>query len=105
MLVIAVDLFTYCGLFACDMDNWDQKRPISKKNLFGHFIQDSYQCHLASGTITSAQEGYSNNLFASIAAADDISDNDTSETITDTINLHTANLSASFSKHTFSDLI
>jgi hypothetical protein len=61
------------------------------------FIQEAYQRCLASGQMTTSQGGYtSRNRFAAFANATDkeVSDNDTAETITTTINSHMANLSA-----------
>ncbi len=60
------------------------------------FIQEAYQQHLTSGTITSTQSGYAqSNSFAGLATNKDSDDDtDTADTIAGTIYLHMANLSA-----------
>jgi hypothetical protein len=56
------------------------------------FIQEAYQQCLTSGTITSTQSGYAqSNRFAGLATNED-SDNNTADTISETIDLHMANL-------------
>jgi hypothetical protein len=59
------------------------------------FIQESYQQRITSGTMTSAQGGYTgggNHFTGLTAKEDDVSDDNTAETIAGTINLHMANL-------------
>jgi hypothetical protein len=58
------------------------------------FIQEAYQQRLTSETITSTQSWYAqSNWFAGLATNKDF-DNNTANTITGTINLHMANLTA-----------
>jgi hypothetical protein len=60
-----------------------------------------YQCRLTLGTITSRQGGYDSiSRFASLTTDDNLSNNNTAETIAGTISSHMANLSASISAQT-----
>ncbi len=102
MLMNVVDLFTQARIYGCDIDNWDQKPDYDKTYLlFCPFIQDTYQRSLTSGTITTRQGGYASyNRFTGLTTDDDVSDNNTTETIAGTISSHIANLSASISAQT-----
>ena len=93
----AVDLFTCTGLYARDMDDWEQK-PLADQTYFNlrPFIRAAYQRRLTSGTVTASTGGYgSNNRFAGLSTEDDASDDGTAESIVESINTHMANLSAS----------
>ena len=97
LLMNAVDLFTRCGLYARDMDDWERK-PSTDQTYFllRPFIQAAYQRRLTLGAVTAVASGYSTgNRFAGLTTEDDVSDDGTAETIVDTINSHMANLSAS----------
>jgi hypothetical protein len=98
LLMNVIDLLTRCGLYQRNLEDWDRK-PDAKKTWLNlcPFIQEAYQRCLASGTITAGQGGYAScNRFAPLQAnnamEDNVSDNDTAETITTTINSHMANL-------------
>ena len=97
LLMNAVDLFTRCGLYTRDMDDWERKLPADQTYfLLRPFIQAAYQRRLTSGSITAAASGYgSANRFAGLGAEDDVSDDGTAETVVESINAHMANLSAS----------
>jgi hypothetical protein len=84
------------------MDDWDQKADNAKTYLlFYLFIQDAYQSCLPSGAIATGQGGYASfNRFAGLTTNNNISDNNTAETIAGTISSHMANLSASTSAQT-----
>jgi hypothetical protein len=59
------------------------------------FIQATYQRRLASGMITAKQSGYaSSNHVTGLTTNNNASDNGTAKTIVESINTHTANLSA-----------
>ncbi len=94
-----IDLLTRCGMYQRNLDDWDRKPDAEKTWLnLRPFIQEAYHRHLASSNMTTDQGGYaSRNHFAGFAnnvAVDDVSDDDTAETIAMTINSHMANLSA-----------
>jgi hypothetical protein len=98
LLMNVIDLLTRCCLYHCNLNDWDRKPDAEKTWLnLRPFIQEAYQCCLASGNITTGQGGYAScNHFAGFAknaAEDDVLDNDTAKTITTTINSHMANLS------------
>jgi hypothetical protein len=95
LLINALDLLVRCGLYQRDLEDWERKPIVDQTwiNLWP-FIQEAYQRRLTSGTITSAQGGFAQNNRFSGLATDVDSDNDTAETITGTINLHMANLTA-----------
>jgi hypothetical protein len=95
LLINAIDLLARCGLYQRDLEDWERK-PIADQTWINlrPFIQEAYQRRLTSGTITSAQGGFSqNNRFAGLATDVDSND-DTAETIAGTINSHMANLTA-----------
>jgi hypothetical protein len=97
LLMNAVDLFTRCGLYTRDMDDWERKLP-TEQTYFNlrPFIQSAYQHRITSGTVTTSASGYgTNNRFAGLSAEDDVSDDGTAETIVASIDAHMANLSAS----------
>ncbi len=102
MLMNVVDLFTQAGIYAHDMDNWDQTAENAKTYLlFCPLIQDAYKCRLTLGAITTGQGGYNSfNRFASLKTNDDVSDDNTAETIAGTISSHMANLSTNISAQT-----
>jgi hypothetical protein len=95
LLINAINLLARCGLYQCDLEDWERK-PIGDQTWINlrPIIQEAYQRRLTSGTITSAQGGFAqNNRFEDLATEVD-SNNDTAETIAGTINLHMANLTA-----------
>ena len=95
LLINAIDLLAHCGLYQCDLEDWERK-PIGDQTWINMrpFIQEAYQRRLTSDTITSAQGGFAqNNRFAGLAT-DVNSNDDTAETIAGTINLHVVNLAA-----------
>ncbi len=99
LLMNIIDLLTPCGLYQCDLDDWDRKPDAEKTWLnLRPFIQEAYQRCLASGNMTTGQGGYaSRNRFAGFAnnaGEDNVLDDDTAKTITTTINSHMASLSA-----------
>ncbi len=99
LLMNVINLLTRCGLYQRDLKDWDRKAKADKTWLnLRPFIQEAFQPCLALGTLTSVQGGYtSHNRFAAFTtegAADNVSDEDTAETIAGTINSHMANLSA-----------
>jgi hypothetical protein len=102
MLMNIADLFTRAGIYTHDMDNWDGKANNTKTCfLFCLFIQDAYQCRLALGAITTGQGGFASfNRFASLTTVNNVSNNNTAETIAGTISSHMANLSVSLSAQT-----
>jgi hypothetical protein len=95
-----IDLLTRCDLYQRDLKDWDRKPNTNKTWLNLHpFIQEAYLRRLASGTMTAGQGGYTScNRFASFqannATDNNVSDDDTAETIAITINSHMANLLA-----------
>jgi hypothetical protein len=91
------NLFTHSGVYARNMDDWECK-PAVEQTYFNlrPFVQAAYQRCLASGVITATVSGYaSNNCFAGLTTATNVSDNGTAETVVKSINTHMANLSAS----------
>ena len=97
LLMNVVDLFTRAGIYARDMDDWERKPP-NEQTYYNlrPFIQAAYQRRLASGVITATASGYaSNNQFAGLTADDKASDDDTAETIIESIISNMANLTAS----------
>jgi len=82
-------------LYQRDLEDWERKPLVDKTWInLRPFIQEAYQRRLTSGTITSAQGRFAqNNRFTGLATDVD-SDDDTTETIVGTINLHMANLTA-----------
>jgi hypothetical protein len=83
-------------MFVRDLEDWDRKPSADQTWInLRPFIQASYQRRITSGTMTAVQGGYSGgvNRFAGLTTNDDISDNDTAETIVGMISLHMANLS------------
>jgi hypothetical protein len=97
LLMNIINLLTQCGLYQCDLEDWECKPDAEKTWLnLRPFIQEAYQHCLASGQMTTSQGGYtSRNHFAEFANATDkeVSDDDTAKTITTTINSYMANLS------------
>jgi hypothetical protein len=93
-----IELLTRCRLYQRDLEDWERKPDAEKTWLnLRPFIQEAYQRHLASGQMTTSQGGYTSpNCFVAFANATDkeVSEDDTAETITTTINSHMANLSA-----------
>jgi hypothetical protein len=88
-----IDLLTRCRMYTWDMEDWDRRADADKTWLqLRPFIQPAYQCHLQTGATTAAQDGYTDR-YAGLSTEDEISNNDTAETITGTINLHMENLS------------
>jgi hypothetical protein len=100
LLMNIIDLLTRCSLYQCNLEDWDRKPNANKMWLnLCPFIQEAYQHRLALGTMTAGQGGYAScNRFAPFqannATEDDVSDNNTAETIATTINSHMAILSA-----------
>jgi hypothetical protein len=95
LLINAIDLLARSGLYQRNLEDWERK-PIVNQTWINlrPFIQEAYQRRLTSGTITSAQGGFTpTNRFADLATEVD-SDNDTAETIAGTINSHMANLAS-----------
>ena len=95
LLINAIDLLARSGLYQRDLEDWERK-PIVDQTWINlrPFIQEAYQRRLTSGTITSAQGGFTPaNRFAGLATDGD-SDDDTAETIAGTINSHLANFTA-----------
>jgi hypothetical protein len=96
MMMNVIDLLTCSGMFVQDLEDWDRKPSVDQMWINLHpFIQESYQRRITSGTMTSAQGGYTGggNRFAGLTAKeDDVSDDNTAETIAGRINLHMANL-------------
>jgi hypothetical protein len=84
------------------MDNWNQIVDNAKTYLLFHsFIQDAHQSCFTLGTITTGQGGYTSyNRFAGLTTNNNISNDDTTETIAGTISSHMSNLSASVSTQT-----
>jgi hypothetical protein len=99
LLMNVIDPLTRCGLYQCNLDDWDCK-PNAKNTWLSLrlFIQVAYKGCLASGTMTAGQGGYTScNRFAPFqannATVNNVSDDNTAETIAITINSHMANLS------------
>ncbi len=95
LLMNVVNLFTCLGIYARNTEDWKCK-PDANKTYFNlrPFIQAAYQCRLASGVITTTQSGYSySNCFAGLTTKDNVSDDGTTETIVESINMHMANIS------------
>ena len=93
-----INLLTRCGIYQQDLEDWEQQPDINKTWLnLRPFIQEAFQCHLSSGTMTAGQGRYaSRNQYAALAAdgnTKEVSDDDTTETIAGTINSHMAHLS------------
>lgn len=85
LLTNTLDLIKCCGLYQCNLKNWERK-PIAEQTWINlrPFIQEAYQRRLTSGTIISAQGGFTqNNRFAGLTMNDN-SDDDTAETIAGT---------------------
>ena len=59
LLINAINLLTRYRLYQRDLEDWERK-PIADQTLINLrlFIQEAYQRHLTSGTITSAQGGF-----------------------------------------------
>jgi hypothetical protein len=98
MMMNIINLLMRSGMFVQDLEDWDCKPSVDQTWIYlCPFIQKLYQQCIMLGTMTSAQGGYmlqGGNCFAGLTAKeDDVSDNDTAETIAGTINLHMANLS------------
>ena len=97
LMMNVIDLLTRSGMFVRDLEDWDRKPSADRTWInLRPFIQESYQRRISSGTMTSAQGGYSGggNRFAGLTTADEeVSDDDTAETIAGTISSHMANLS------------
>jgi hypothetical protein len=56
LLMNVIDLLTRCGLYQCDLEDWDRKPNTNKMWLnLRPFIQEAYQRHLASGTMMAGQ--------------------------------------------------
>ncbi len=90
-----MDLIARWGLYRRDIEDWERK-PLANQTWTNlrPFIQEAYQRHLTSGTITSTQNGYpQSNRFAGLVTNKD-SDDNTADTITGTIHLHMANFTA-----------
>jgi hypothetical protein len=97
LLMNAIDLLQQCGLYTRDLDDWDRRPEATKTWLhIRPFIQEAYQRRLHSGAITTGMSGYSTpNRFAGLSMnMDEDSDDDTAETLADTVNTQLANLSA-----------
>jgi hypothetical protein len=100
LLMNVIDLLTRCSLYQCNLEDWDRKPNANKTWLNLHpFIQEAYQRCLALGTMTAGQGGNTScNRFAPFqannATDDDVLDDDTAETIANTINSHMVNLLA-----------
>jgi hypothetical protein len=100
LLMNVIDPLTRCGLYQCNLEDWDCKPDTNKTWLnLRPFIQEAYQHCLALGTIMAGQGGYTScNRFAPFQANNatdgNILDDNTAETIAITINSHMANLSA-----------
>jgi hypothetical protein len=100
LLMNVIDLLTRCGLYQRHLEDWDRKPNANKTWLnLRPFIQEAYQRHLALGTMTAGQGGYTScNRFAPFQANNttdnDVLDNNTAETIAITINSHMANILA-----------
>jgi hypothetical protein len=100
LLMNIIELLTRCSLYQRDLEDWDRKSDANKMWLnLRPFIQEAYQHWLALGTMTAGQGGYTScNRFTPFqsnnATDDNISDNNTAETIAFTINSHMANLLA-----------
>jgi hypothetical protein len=59
LLINVIDLLTRCGLYQCDLEDWDHKSDANKTWLnLRPFIQEAYQRCLALGTMTAGQIGY-----------------------------------------------
>ncbi len=91
-----INLLTRSGMFVQDLEDWDRKPSADQMWInLRSFIQELYQRHITLGAMMSAQGGYTGggNCFAGLTAEkDDVSDNDTAETIAGTTNSHMANL-------------
>jgi hypothetical protein len=96
MMMNIINLLTCSGMFVQDLKDWDRKPSVDQTWInLRPFIQESYQRRITLGTMMSAQGGYTGggNHFAGLTAKEDnVSDNNTAETIVGTINLHMANL-------------
>jgi hypothetical protein len=91
-----IDLLTRSGMFVRDLEDWDRKSTTDQTRInLRPFVQEAYQQGITSGAMTSAKGGYTGggNRFVGLTAKDDVSDDNTVETIVGTINLHMANLS------------
>ncbi len=97
LLMNVVNLFTRAGIYARNINNWERKPDIDKTYVnLRPFIQAAYQRCLASSIITATQSGYtSNNRFAGLTAADNVSDDGMADIIVDSLNTHMANLATS----------
>ncbi len=91
----AINLLTQCSLYQCILEDWDRKPQPNKTWINLHpFIQEAYQRHLQSETMTTGQGGYaSQNHFSGLTVTNEeyISDDDTAETIAGTISSQFAN--------------
>ncbi len=95
MMMNVIDLLTCSGMFVSDLEDWDCKSSTDQTWINLHpFVQEAYQQRITSGAMTSAQGGYTGggNRFAGLTAKDDVSDDNTAETIAGTIDSHMANL-------------
>ncbi len=105
LLLNALDLIAQCSLYQHNIEDWEQKPLIHQTWIkLCPFIQEAYQQHLTSGTITSTQSGYTqSNRFPDLATNKD-SDNNTLDIIAGTTHLHMENLfaqtMATINKHT-----
>jgi hypothetical protein len=98
LLMNVINLLTRCGLYQRNLEDWECKPDAGKTWLnLRPFIQEAYQRCLASGQMTTSQGGYTSpNRFVAFTNATnkEVSEDDTAETITTTINSHMVNLSA-----------
>jgi hypothetical protein len=97
MMMNVINLLTRSGMFVQDLKDWD-RTPSADQTWINlrSFIQEFYQQCITSRTMMSAQGGYTGggNCFAGLTAKEDnVSDDNTAETIAGMINLHMANLS------------
>jgi hypothetical protein len=77
-----------------NMEDWDRRADADKKLLhFLPFIQMVYQHRLQTGATTAAQGGYIN-MYASLSAKSNVSNDNTAKTIAGTTNAHMENLLA-----------
>jgi hypothetical protein len=59
LLMNIMDLLTQCGLYQCNLEDWDCKPKANKTWInLRSIIQEAYQCCLQSGKMTASQGGY-----------------------------------------------
>ncbi len=94
LLMNVINLLVRCRMCTRNMEDWDRRADANK--IWLHLcplVQTAYQCCLQTGATTAAHGGYINR-YKGLSTEDDVSNNDTAETIASIINLHIANLSA-----------